>query len=89
MKLFVKIWLAINVIGIIFTLLVLDNIDTSIKYEVDEPVAMGIKVDELYIRHLKSTEHYLWLTEGFLIINIIVIVSNHRLERRRLTSRSS
>jgi hypothetical protein len=70
----------------IFTFLVLDNIATSIKYEVDEPLAMGIKVDELYIRHLKSIERYLWLAEGFLLTNIIVIVTNHRLERRRLTS---
>lgn len=76
MRLILKSFIFLSIMIIVWASYKLLNVYTSLKYEIDEPVAMGKNVSEL----LKNKEHYLkdlifwlWLIVITQIVNVTVL----------------
>ena len=75
MKFLIKLWIALSLIIIVALVYKLFDTYTSLKYEVEEPVAMGktseILEDRAYC--LNQVIMWLWVITGIQIINIAVL----------------
>jgi len=76
MRLILRVFIFLSIVIIVWASYKLLNVYTSLKYEVEEPVAMGKQVSEL----LKEKEHYLkdlifwlWLIIVTQIADVIIL----------------
>ncbi|MES2458839.1 MAG: hypothetical protein V4594_25020 [Bacteroidota bacterium] len=78
MKLIYKFWLIISVLLLIAIALQLLDTYVSLKYEVEEPKAMGKLGQALNDKesYLKTTIFYLWVSVGYLSINLVLLAKS-------------
>jgi hypothetical protein len=81
MRISIKIFIGITIILLLFTIFSIINLKISMKYEVDEPSAMG-KATELITekaKDIKSMLFYLWTFFAYQVTTLIllfVVLSN-------------
>lgn len=83
MRISIKIFIGITILLLLFTIFSIINLKISMKYEVDEPTAMG-KATELVTekaKDIKSMLFYLWTFLAYqatTLIILILVLSNLR-----------
>jgi Na+/H+ antiporter NhaC len=75
MRISIKIFISFTILMLVFTIFSIINLNISMKYEVEEPTAMG-KVTELVIekaKDIKSLMFYLWTFLAYQVTTLILL----------------
>lgn len=77
MKLSIKIFIGVTILVLLLTVVSIINLKVSMKYEVEEPSAMG-KATELITekaKDIKSMLFYLWTFLAYQVTTLIILFS--------------